>query len=134
MSVPHYFRHPRLVSLLLQLEGGAVLLAALVAYWQLGGNWWIFLLLCLAPDLSWFGFVAGQKTGATVYNTVHTYLTPTVIGLIAWFAGAHGILPYLVIWVAHIGADRALGYGLKYPDLVEQTHLGPIGKSAKTVA
>ncbi|HVX82845.1 MAG TPA: DUF4260 family protein, partial [Devosiaceae bacterium] len=54
MSVPHYFRHPRPVSLLLQLEGGAVLLAALVAYWQLGGNWWIFLLLCLAPDLSWF--------------------------------------------------------------------------------
>jgi len=122
------------VSLLLHLEGAAVLLGALVAYWQLGGNWWIFLLLCLAPDLSWFAFLAGQKAGATAYNLVHTYLAPIVIGLIAWLAGTHWLLPYLVIWGAHIGADRALGYGLKYPELVEQTHLGPIGKSAKTVA
>ena len=30
-----------------------------------------------------------------------------------------------------LGADRMLGYGLKYPDRVEQTHLGPIGKAAK---
>ena len=29
-----------------------------------------------------------------------------------------------LIWIAHIGFDRALGYGLKYPTGFGDTHLG----------
>jgi hypothetical protein len=28
-----------------------------------------------------------------------------------------------LIWIAHIGVDRALGYGLKYPSSFKDTHL-----------
>jgi hypothetical protein len=35
------------------------------------------------------------------------------------------------IWVAHIGLDRVLGYGLKLEGGFEQTHLGLIGKAKR---
>jgi len=126
-----YFRHPQPGSLLLRLEGAALLLAALTVFWQLGGNWWIFLLLCLAPDLSFFALAAGPRAGAMVYNAVHTSAAPLLVAALAWLGGAPWLIPFMAIWLAHIGADRMLGYGLKYPDRVEQTHLGPIGKAAK---
>jgi hypothetical protein len=28
-----------------------------------------------------------------------------------------------LIWLAHIGIDRALGYGLRYPDAFNENHL-----------
>ena len=33
-----------------------------------------------------------------------------------------------LVWLAHIGMDRLLGYGLKYDDHFQHTHLGLIGK------
>ena len=35
-----------------------------------------------------------------------------------------------MIWLAHIGFDRALGYGLKYSAGFGFTHLGRIGKKS----
>jgi len=117
--------------LLLGLEGLAVFVAALVAYWALGANWWVFVLLFLAPDLSFFGYLAGERTGAVLYNAVHTYVVPILLALVGHFIGNDLVLSLAVIWLAHIGADRALGYGLKYPGGFSQTHLGPIGKARK---
>ena len=34
-----------------------------------------------------------------------------------------------LIWLAHIGMDHALGYGLKYASGFAVTHLGRIGKA-----
>ena len=39
-------------------------------------------------------------------------------------------LSIAMIWLAHIGFDRALGYGLKYSAGFGFTHLGRIGKDA----
>ena len=36
-----------------------------------------------------------------------------------------------LIWLAHIGIDRALGYGLKYEAGFGFTHLGRIGRQGK---
>ena len=36
-----------------------------------------------------------------------------------------------MIWCAHIGFDRALGYGLKSAAGFEFTHLGRIGRGAR---
>lgn len=117
--------------LLLRLEGAAVFVAALTAYWALGANWWIFVLLFLAPDLSFFGYMAGNRTGAILYNAVHNYVLPLLLAIIGQFLGNGLLLSLAVIWLGHIGADRALGYGLKYPLGFNQTHLGPIGKARK---
>jgi hypothetical protein len=32
-----------------------------------------------------------------------------------------------LIWIGHIGFDRVLGYGLKYPTAFRDTHLGQLG-------
>lgn len=31
-----------------------------------------------------------------------------------------------LIWLLHIGFDRAIGYGLKYPSSFKETHLGRV--------
>lgn len=122
---------PHSVINMLRLEGLVVLAGAVMGYWFLGGNWWIFALLLLAPDLSFFGIMAGEKAGARIYNLAHTYTIPAVLGAIGWFGGIGWLTFVALIWVAHIGMDRAVGYGLKYPGLDGHTHLGPIGKAKK---
>lgn len=125
---------PKSVTATLRFEGLVAFAGAVATYWFLGGNWWVFALLLLAPDLSFFGYSAGQKTGARIYNLAHTYTLPAILGAIGWFGGVPLLVELALIWVAHIGMDRALGYGLKYPGYDHQTHLGPIGKAKKHLA
>ena len=122
---------PHAVVNTLRLEGLAAFAAAVTTYWFLGGNWWVFALLLLAPDLSFFGLLAGEKAGAKLYNLAHTYTVPAVLGAIGWFGGVDWLTFVALIWVAHIGMDRAVGYGLKYPGFDHHTHLGLIGKAKK---
>ena len=42
------------------------------------------------------------------------------------------VLSIAMIWLAHIGFDRALGYGLKYVSGFGFTHLGRIGQSGRS--
>ncbi|WP_443748182.1 DUF4260 domain-containing protein [Asticcacaulis solisilvae] len=116
---------------LLRLEGLFVLIAACAAYAHTGGNWWLFAALFLAPDLSMLGYMAGRKAGAALYNLGHWYAAP--LACLAW--GVFGQSPLALdiglIWMAHIGFDRTLGYGLKYADGFGATHLGLKGKAAR---
>jgi hypothetical protein len=115
------------LKLLLRLEYAALLLAALVAYQIGGGNWWLFLLLILAPDLSMLGYLAGPKAGAWCYNAVHSWIAAVALALAGLIAGS-ALLPQLaIILAAHIAADRMLGYGLKHETGFKDTHLGRIG-------
>ncbi len=114
---------------LLRSEGALVLVAAVVAYHHLGGSWWLFAAFFLAPDLSMLGYLAGPRVGAACYNLVHTYLAPGALALIG--AIDPSVLPAAVIWFAHLGFDRFLGYGLKYPTTFGDTHLGMNGRSAR---
>ncbi len=122
---------PKSVVTILRIEGLVALAAAVTAYWFLAGNWWMFALLLLAPDLSFFGLYAGPKTGAKIYNLAHTYAVPVVLGTIGWFGGIFWLTEVALIWMAHIGMDRAVGYGLKYPGFDHHTHLGLIGPARK---
>jgi hypothetical protein len=112
---------------LLRLEGMAVFAAALVIYAHIGSSWWLFAGLFFVPDLSMLGYLAGQRTGAMLYNLGHWYAFPAAC--IAWGCAGQSTLPLIVglIWAAHIGLDRALGYGLKYAEGFGFTHLGKIG-------
>jgi len=74
------------------------------------------------------GYAAGPRIGAAVYNLFHTLLGPAVLA-IGFYAGlAEWMLPVALIWLAHIAADRLLGYGLKLPTGFRDTHLGRIGR------
>lgn len=93
----------------------------------LGQSWWIFAAVCLAPDLAFFAYLGGRRWGALAYNLAHTYSLPLVLGFIAFVAGSLPLAAAALVWVAHIGADRALGYGLKLASGFHDTHLGRKG-------
>ena len=114
----------------LRLEGLALALAALWGFWMLGGSWWQLLVLALAPDLSFLAYLAGPRVGAAVYNLAHTYLFPVLLAAAGFWLWLPLLTHAALIWIIHIGADRALGYGLKYPDAFTSTHLGKIGRAS----
>lgn len=110
-------------GLLLRIEGFIMLALSLVLYWENNYCWWMFAALLLAPDLSMIGYLAGTKSGTNTYNLIHT-LTAPLLFIGYSLATAHlQLLPYGLIWTAHIGLDRMLGYGLKYPTQFKDTHL-----------
>lgn len=122
---------PKEVTTLLRIEGLAVFVGAIAVYAVTGGNWWLFAALLLAPDLSFLVNLAGKKAGAITYNFAHTYSVPALLVLVGWISGAGWLYTAAIIWFAHIGMDRTLGYGLKYPGSFDHTHLGLIGKAKR---
>lgn len=109
--------------ILLHIEGATALAAALFLYARNDGNWLLFVLLVLAPDLSMLGYLAGTGVGATTYNLVHAYTLPALLAAFGVLAPSTLALSLALIWIAHIGADRLVGYGLKYPTAFKDTHL-----------
>ncbi len=114
----------------LRLEGLAVFLGAVSAYSWLGGSWPLFALLLLAPDLAMIAYRFGPAFGAAAYNAVHATLAPAALGAAGLALGMPIMQALALIWIAHIGLDRALGYGLKYATGFGDTHLGRSGRSA----
>lgn len=112
---------------LLRLEGLAIFATATTLYFAAGFPLWLYLLLCLAPDLSFFAYAAGSRAGSWAYNLAHSYATGLVLAMIGHFGGVPGATIAGLMLLAHAGADRALGYGLKY-DTPRHTHLGRIGR------
>jgi Domain of unknown function (DUF4260) len=66
---------------------------------------------------------AGKSIGAAHYNFAHTLVTPAILLAIAFFAARPQLFPFVLIWTAHIGIDRLLGFGLKYPTHFRDTQL-----------
>ena len=120
------------VRSLLRGEGAALFAACLIVYaiW-VDTPWWYFAVLFLAPDLSFIAFLAGRRVGAMVYNAAHTTIGPIIVVSAGLSAANPWLTAAAVIWAAHIGIDRAVGYGIRYPDNFEQTHLGAVGALKK---
>ncbi|MHB1672180.1 MAG: DUF4260 domain-containing protein [Acidiferrobacter sp.] len=116
------------VRLVLRLEGLCVLITASVAYSKFGLGRSTFALFFLTPDLSFLGYLAGQKVGAASYNVAHSYIGAVACLVANLVLPAPTLLSAGIIWCAHIGFDRALGYGLKYSEGFGFTHLGRIGR------
>jgi len=117
------------VRTLLRLEGLAAFAAALAIYAHAGFSWGAFALLFLAPDLSMLAYLAGPRAGAIGYNVVHTYVFPLLLALAGFASGVPVTAAGGLIWIAHIGLDRLIGYGLKYPTAFGDTHLGRFRRS-----
>ncbi len=120
------------VATVLRLEGLVVLTGSLLLYRAGQWNWWLFAALFLAPDLTMLGYVMNRKVGALVYNAGHTYLAPATIAIAGFACGWSICYSLALIWAAHVGFDRALGYGLKYGSAFGDTHLGRIGKRSSS--
>jgi hypothetical protein len=109
-------------SLLLRAEGGIVFGTSLTLYGELRASWVLFVVLVLAPDISMLGYLSGARVGAALYNLV-SLVAPLLLIILSIVYKELWLLPYGLIWTAHIGIDRLLGYGLKYPTRFRDTHL-----------
>ncbi len=110
-------------ALLLRIEEATLLIATLFAYQHLHYSWLLFAILFLAPDLFMLGYLLNPRTGAALYNLVHTLTLPLILLLVSYTTHHPLALEISLIWTAHIAADRLLGYGLKYPTFFKDTHL-----------
>ena len=115
---------PRLI---LRIEGGALAALAIFLYPRTGESWWLFVILILAPDLGMLGYAVNARIGALAYNILHVSALPFALALIGLTAPSVTLVAIALIWLAHIGLDRMLGYGLKYDAGFASTHLGRIG-------
>lgn len=91
--------------------------------------WWWYPALLFAPDLSMLGYLGGTRVGAFTYNFIHHKalgISIFVFGIIS--ANQVAQLAGLILF-GHSSMDRVFGYGLKYPDAFQHTHLGMIGKA-----
>jgi Domain of unknown function (DUF4260) len=113
---------------LLRLEGLTLFAGTTTLYALWGGPWWLYAVLFFAPDLSFIGYLAGSRIGAWVYNAAHTTIVPMAMLTVGFGFAPPLVLSVALIWLAHIGFDRALGYGLKYSSGFGFTHLGRIGR------
>ncbi len=113
------------------MEGALVFVVSLGVMFMYQGPpfpWWALVLIFFAPDLSFFGYLIGNRAGAFAYNLVHNY----GLGLAITFLGASGdsakVFAIGVLIAGHAGFDRMLGYGLKMPTGFHDTHLGNLKK------
>jgi hypothetical protein len=119
---------PRIV---LRLEGAALLAVATLLYAKVGESWWLFAILFLAPDLGLLGYLGGARIGAIIYNAAHTLVGPLLLAAAGLLLPAYILVQLALIWIAHIGFDRLVGYGLKYADGFVFTHLGRVGRASR---
>jgi hypothetical protein len=102
----------------LRLEGAAAFIAGVALYGWLGGPWLLVVPLLLLPDLSMVGYLRNPRAGALTYNAAHNWAAGLAVLGVGLAADA----------IAHVGMDRAVGYGLKSPSSFHDTHLGRIGR------
>ena len=118
------------VRTLLRLEGLTLFAGMTSVYGFWGGQWWFYAVLFFSPDLSFLGYLAGPKIGAWIYNAMHSTVVPMAMLTVGFGFAPPLVLSLALIWLAHIGFDRMLGYGLKSSAGFNFTHLGRIGKDA----
>jgi hypothetical protein len=101
----------------------ATFIAGVAGYGALGGPWLALVPLLLVPDVAMVGYLRNVRLGSITYNIGHNLATAgAALGLGLWL-GIGWLAVAGSVFVAHIGMDRLLGYGLKYPDAFKDTHL-----------
>ena len=118
----------RPVDVILRVESVAIFVGGVALYLQLNGHALWLLPLLLAPDLSMVGYLGGPRLGAITYNAVHNLVLAALLIGIGWYAAIAPLALAGAVALAHVGMDRALGYGLKLPTDFRDTHLGRMGR------
>jgi uncharacterized membrane protein len=110
-------------SIFLRVEGTAIFLGAILAYAQQGASGLLFIALLFVPDVSMLGYVANKQLGALVYNIGHQIALPLMLIGVGVVASTPLAIQIGLIWIAHIGMDRIVGYGFKYASAFKETHM-----------
>jgi hypothetical protein len=113
---------------ILKLEEFAMLAIAAYALYLLEADWWCYILMLIAPDISMVGYLGGNKTGAITYNLFHHKGIAIALFGIGLAINNESFKIIGIILFGHSSMDRVFGYGLKLNEGFKYTHLGIIGK------
>lgn len=117
------------MKIILMLEYVAVFFLATYGFYITGESWWWYFGLFFLPDISMLGYLLSTKIGAFLYNFFHHYGTAIFLWFIGLYFQTVTLQMLACILLAHTSFDRIWGYGLKYEDNFQNTHLGKIGRS-----
>ncbi|GEP51571.1 hypothetical protein FNO01nite_22430 [Flavobacterium noncentrifugens] len=112
----------------LKLEEFGMFVFGIWLFSLLNYQWWWFLALIFAPDFSMIGYAFGNKTGAFSYNLFHHRGLAILVYLLGIYLKINALQLIGIILFSHASLDRIFGYGLKYENGFQFTHLGKIGK------
>lgn len=116
----------KLNKILLHVEGFAVLAVSLYFYGYSQFSWILFVIFLFTPDNSMIGYLFNNRIGAILYNIFHTYSLSIAVVMFGLVLSNQALLAIGLILSAHIGMDRMIGYGLKYPTDFKDTHLNRV--------
>ncbi len=117
----------KMMQNLIKLEYLALAVLSVYLFSLTGYQWWVFPALILLPDLGMVGYLINSRVGAATYNSTHHLLTAVILFLVGTLIFSPPLQLLGAIVLGHSNLDRLLGYGLKYPDSFQHTHLGMIG-------
>ena len=123
MNEPQKSKRMSKTRIFLVLESIVIFIGSLLIYLFLSGNWIIFLVLLLAPDIFMVGYLRNSRIGSIIYNIGHVYAWAIVLIIIGILINLNLLILFSLIWIAHISMDRAMGYGLKYSSDFKDTHM-----------
>ena len=112
------------VRQILRVEGLACLVLSCVIYQALDFHWGQFALWFFLPDIGILAYVlVSERLGMFVYNLTHSSIGASMVGVVGVLLHEPLCWQIGLIWFTHIGFNRALGYGLKFPLGFRVTHL-----------
>ena len=114
----------------LKLEAlGLLILFSAIYFHFYPGTWGFYLSLFFVPDVSFILFVITKRLGAIAYNLFHHQGVLVLLFMTGYLIQNELLMKIGLVFLAHSSFDRVAGYGLKYFDSFDHTHLGWIGKS-----
>lgn len=112
----------------IKVEEALLFLFSIFLFRELDFSWWYYLVFFLAPDLSMLGYLVNTKIGAISYNFFHHKGVAIAVYIGGVLLEVQVIQFIGLILLGHASLDRIFGYGLKYYDSFNRTHLGMVGK------
>ena len=114
---------------LLKLEELFMFGLSIFLFSKLDFAWWWYPVLLLAPDLSIIGYLISPQIGAVIYNFGHHKALGISIFIIGITLVSQPLQLAGLILFGHSSMDRMLGFGLKYSDSFQHTHLETISNA-----
>lgn len=112
-----------MINQIVRMEIGIAFVITFCIYLYFNFPIWLFFVFLLAPDFTAIGYVFNKKIGSLIYNFGHNLILPLLLAASYLYFSKDVLLIISIIWLAHIFMDRLLGYGLKYPDSFNKTHI-----------
>ena len=96
----------------------------------LQAEWYWYALVLFGPDISLIAYLINKKVGAVCYNFFHHKTVAIALLFICYFLPADCFLLIAVVIFGHSSQNRFFGFGLKYYEGFNITHLGKIRKDS----